>query len=86
MGRDTPTEPKDVKDRGLHARHAGDPTLASYLSSFLFALSVPGFVLLSYAGYWQGWYPYSWILGIFGGLMAATIALVFVLMHVLTGR
>lgn len=86
MGRDTPTEAKDVKDRGFYARHGGDPTLASYLSSLLFALSVPGYVLLSYMGYWQGWYPYSWILGVFGGLMAVTIAITFVLMHVLTGR
>lgn len=86
MKRDLPTEPKDARERGLHAGHAGDPTLASYCSSLLFALSVPGFVLLSYVGHWQGWYPYSWILGIFGGLMAATILLVLALMHVLTGR
>lgn len=86
MGRDLPTESKEAKDRGFRAGHAGDPTLASYLSSLLFALSVPGFVLLSYAGHWQGWYPYSWILGVFGGLMVATIALVLALMHVLTGR
>lgn len=86
MGRDLPTEPKNVRERGFHAGHAGDPTLASYLSSLLVVLSVPGFVLLSYAGHWQGWYPYSWILGVFGGLMAATIALVLASMHVLTGR
>lgn len=86
MGRDVPTEPKDVKERGFHAGHAGDPTLASYLSSLLFGLSVPGFVLLSYAGYWQGWYPYSRILGVFGGLMAATVVIVLALMHALTGR
>lgn len=86
MGRDTPTGAKDVKERGFYAEHGGDATLASYLSSLLFALSVPGYILLAYVGYWQDWYPYSWVLGVFGGLITTTIVITFAAMHVLTGR
>ena len=86
MGRDTPTERKDVKSRGLYANDATDPTLASYLSSLLLLLSVPTLIVLAYAGYWAGFYPYGWILPVFGGSMFALVALAFFLMHVLTGR
>lgn len=86
MGRDTPTGSKDATDRGFHANHAGDPTFASYLSSVLFVLSVPGFVLAAYAGHWTGLYPSPWIPGVFGGLLFVTLVLVFAVMHALTGR
>lgn len=84
MSDDVPTGDKDPKERGRYARHAGDPTLASYLSSLLF-LSVPVYIGVAYAGYLLDVWPYSWILPVFGGLLAGTIALAFALMHVLTG-
>ena len=86
MPRDLPTEDKPVRERGTYARHGGDPTLASYASSLFFLLSVPTFVGLAYAGYWWGLYPESSVVPAFAGLLVASLAVAFALMHVLTGR
>lgn len=84
MPRDTPNPEKDLRERGTYARHAGDPTLASYLSSALFVLSVPVFILVAYAGFWLGLYGEAAIVPVFGGLIVAAVAVTFVLMHVFT--
>lgn len=74
MSRDIPTENKRVKERGLGANDGRDPTLASYLSSLFYALSVPVFVTLAYAGHWWGFYGESGVIPAFAGLMVAAIA------------
>lgn len=86
MPRDLPTEDKPVRERGTYAKHAGDPTLASYASSLFFLLSVPAFVVLAYAGYWRGFYAESTVIPVFAGLFIGSLVVVFGLMHVRTGR
>lgn len=86
MGKDTPSYERSAKERGLSATHGDDPTLSSYLSSLLYVLSVPGFILVAYAGYWGGLWGYGAILPVFAGLLIATLAIAFGLMHVRTGR
>lgn len=82
MPKETPNPEKTVRERGTYARHGGDPTLASYLSSLFLVLSVPAFVLGAYGGYWLGFYDYGLIVPAFGGLLVGSIALAFTLMHV----
>lgn len=86
MARDSPTYDRSAKERGLYAGHGDDPTLASYLSSALYLLSVPGFILLAYTGYWTGYWSYGSILPVFAALLVATLAITVALMHVRTGR
>lgn len=86
MGKDTPTYEQSAKERGLYAGYGDDPTLAGYLSSVLYLLSVPAFIVLAYAGYWNGFWAYGAILPVFAGLLIATLLLTFGLMHFLTGH
>ncbi len=84
MSKDVPTRERSVRERGTFAKHADDPTVASYLSSLFFLLSVPVLILVAYEGYSYGLYPYDTTIPVFGGLLVASIALVFVIMHVRT--
>ncbi|ODR82311.1 hypothetical protein BG842_00935 [Haladaptatus sp. W1] len=84
MSKDVPTRERLVRERGTFAKHGDDPTLASYLSSLFFILSVPSFIVLTYAGHWYGLYSYGAIIPVFAGLLVGSIALVFAIMHVLT--
>lgn len=86
MPKDTPTRDKSVRERGTFAGHNEDATLASYLSSLFLVLSVPGFIVAAYAGHWAGLYGYSGIIPAFAGLLVASLAVAFGLMHWLTGR
>lgn len=86
MSRDLPTEEKDPKSRGMWARRNDDPTLASYLSSLLYALSVPGLIAAAYAGSYYGLYPDVYVVPAFGGMLFVLLVVVFGAMHVLTGR
>lgn len=86
MPDDVPTRDRDVRERGTYARDGNDPTLASYLSSLFFLLSVPVFILLAYGGYWAGWYSETDVVLAFGALLVAGIAAAFAVMHVTTGR
>lgn len=86
MAKDTPTRDKSVRERGTYAKHGDDPTLASYLSSLFFVLSVPTFIVVAYVGYWLDVYPYGGIIPVFALLLVGSIVGVFVLMHVLTGK
>ncbi|HKL30074.1 MAG TPA: hypothetical protein VJ898_12530 [Natrialbaceae archaeon] len=79
--KDTPSADRDIGERGLHAKHGDDPTLASYLSSLLYVLSFPMLVVLAYGGHWAGYYPYSAILWVFGGSLLLLVALAFLVMH-----
>lgn len=74
MARDTPTKPKRVKERGVGANDGNDPTLASYVSSLFYALSVPALVLAAYAGHWRGYYGESTVIPVLAGLLIAAIA------------
>jgi hypothetical protein len=85
MQKDVPTEERSVRERGTYAKHGGDPTLASYLSSLFFVLSVPVFVLLAYGGYWRGLYAEATVVPVFGALLVGSLVVAFALMHVLTG-
>ncbi len=84
MSKDLPTRERSTRERGTFAKHAGDPTVASYLSSLFFVLSVPMFILLSYAGHTYGLYSNGAIIPVFAGLLIVSIALVFVIMHIRT--
>ncbi|WP_348610818.1 hypothetical protein [Halobaculum rarum] len=86
MPKEIPTEEKSVRERGTYANDGNDPTLASYLSSLFFLLSVPAFVTLAYAGYWVGLYDESTVVLAFAGLLVAGVAGVFAVMHYTTGR
>ncbi|MFC4449790.1 hypothetical protein [Halorussus aquaticus] len=86
MSKDTPNPEKSVRERGTFASHNDDPTLASYLSSLFLVLSVPGFIAAAYAGHWAGLYGYGSIVPAFAGLLVASLAVAFSLMHWLTGR
>lgn len=81
MPKDTPQPEKTVRERGTFAKHGGDPTLKSYLSSLFFVLSVPGFITLAVVGYWHGLYPYSYVVPVFAALFVASLVVVFALMH-----
>ena len=85
MGKETPGYDQSAKERGLYAGHGDDPTLASYLSSALYLLSVPTFILVAYAGYWSGAWSYGAIIPVFATLLVVTLAVTVGLMHVLTG-
>jgi hypothetical protein len=84
VSKDVPTRERSVRERGTFAKHGDDPTLASYLSSLFFVLSVPSLIVLTYAGYWYELYSYNAIVPVFAGLLVGSIALVFAVMHVLT--
>lgn len=86
MPKDTPKPEKTVRERGTFASHNEDPTLASYLSSLFLVLSVPGFLVAAYAGYWSGLYGYGGIIPAFAGLLVGSLLVAFGLMHWLTGR
>ena len=81
MPKDTPQPEKTVRERGTFAKHGGDPTLKSYLSSLFFVLSVPGFITLAFVGYWRGLYSYSFVVPAFAGMFVASLVVVFTLMH-----
>lgn len=84
MAKDTPTRDRSRSERGLTARHGDDPTLGSYLSSLLYLLSFPVFVLAAFGGYWLGWYGYGSVVPVLGGLFVGAIAVALVAMHFLT--
>lgn len=86
MPKDTPQPEKTIRERGTFAGHNEDPTLASYLSSLFFLLSVPTFVAAAYGGHRLGLYSYDLIVPAFAGILLASLAVVFGLMHVLTGQ
>ncbi|WP_158057446.1 hypothetical protein [Halorussus halophilus] len=85
MPKDTPQPEKTIRERGTFASHNEDPTLASYLSSLFFLLSVPTFVVAAYGGHWVGLYPYELIVPAFAGILIASLIVVFSIMHWLTG-
>ena len=70
-----------MKERGTYASHGDDPTLAGYLSSLFFVLSVPAFVVAAYAGHRAGLYGADTVVPAFGGLLAASLAVAFGAMH-----
>ncbi|QZP37693.1 hypothetical protein [Halobaculum magnesiiphilum] len=86
MPKEIPTDEKSVRERGTYANDGNDPTLASYLSSLFFLLSVPAFVTLAYVGYWAGLYGEATVVPAFAGLLLAGLAGVFAVMHYTTGR
>ena len=86
MGKETPSFDRPVKQQGLEAKTNNDPTLASYISSLLYVLSVPAFLGLAYWGHKAGYYSYQTMVPVFAGLLIGTIVVAFVLMHFLTGR
>lgn len=86
MPSDIPTEEKSVRERGTYANDGNDPTLASYLSSLFFLLSVPTLVTVAYGGYWAGLYAESAVVPAFAGLLVSAIATAFAVMHYRTGR
>jgi hypothetical protein len=85
VARDTPTRERTARERGTYAEHGDDPTVASYLSSLYLLLSVPAFLALSYAGHWAGYYGIDGVVPAFAGLLVASLAVAFALMHALTG-
>ena len=86
MAKDIPTEEKSVRERGTYANDGNDPTLASYLSSLFFVLSVPTLVTVAYAGRWAGFYSESAVVPAFAGLLVSALADAFAVMHYKTGR
>jgi hypothetical protein len=86
MSEDTPRPKRSPTERGLHANTGNDASLASYVSSALYLLSVPTLILLAYGGFWAGLYPYELVIPAFGGLVVALVALLFGVMHLATGR
>jgi hypothetical protein len=84
--KDIPTGEKSVRERGTYAKHGDDPTLASYLSSAFFVLSVPTLILVAYGGFWAGFYSETTVIPVFAGLLIASIAAVLAIIHRLTGR
>jgi hypothetical protein len=85
VSRDTPRSGKSTRERGTYAQHGGDPTLASYLSSLLFLLSVPGCIALAYGGHWAGLYPYPVIIPAFGLSLVGVISIACAAMSVRRG-
>ncbi|WP_327051443.1 hypothetical protein [Halomicrococcus gelatinilyticus] len=84
MTKDTPQRERSVRERGTYAKHGDDPTLASYVSSLLYVLSVPALLLVTYAGYWYDVYGYGMLVPVFAGLLVGTIAVALAVMHLLT--
>lgn len=84
--KDIPSGEKSPRARGTYANHGDDPTLMSYLSSAFFVLSVPTFILLAYGGAWAGLYGASAVIPVFAGLLVVSLAAVFGIIHVRTGR
>jgi len=82
--KDTPQRERSVRERGTYAKHGDDPTLASYVSSLLYVLSVPALLLVTYAGYWYDVYGYGMLVPVFAGLLVGTIAVALAVMHLLT--
>lgn len=84
--KDVPTGDKSIRERGTYANDSNDPTLASYLSSAFFVLSVPTLILLAYGGFWLGYYSEAAVVPVFGVLLVSAIAGVLWIIHKLTGR
>ena len=84
MAKDTPQRERSVRERGTYAKHGDDPTLASYVSSLFYVLSVPTLILAAYGGHWYGLYGERAVVPAFGGLLVASIAVAFAVMHLLT--
>ncbi|RBI61179.1 hypothetical protein DMJ13_15780 [halophilic archaeon] len=84
MAKDTPQRERSIRERGTYANHGDDPTLASYVSSLFYVLSVPTLILAAYGGHWYGLYGETTVVPVFGGLLVASIAAAFVVMHLLT--
>ena len=70
-----------MKERGTYASHGDDPTIAGYLSSLFFLLSVPALVAAAYGGHYAGLYGDGAVVPAFGALLVASLAGVFGLMH-----
>jgi hypothetical protein len=83
--KDVPTGEKSIRERGTYANDGDDPTLASYLSSAFFVLSVPTLILLSYGGFWLGLYSEAAVVPVFGLLLVGSIGAVLAVIHRLTG-
>lgn len=84
MPDETPGPRKPLKKRGLHASHANDPTLGSYLSSLLHLLSFPVIVLLAFVGHLSGFYEYSTIIPVTIGAFVLEILVVVLVMYVVS--
>lgn len=81
MPSDTPGRDRDASARGLGANDGSDPTLASYLSSLLYALTVPVGLALAYGGYVLGYYDRRLVLPLFGGMVLGAIVTTLLAMH-----
>ena len=81
MPGDTPRPERPAKERGLGAGHGDDPTLAGYLSSLFFVVSVPALLVAAYGGHRAGLYGSEAIVPAFGGLLVASLAVAFGTMH-----
>lgn len=77
MAKDTPGPERSARERGTYARHGDAPTLASYLSTLFFLLSVPTAIALAYGGYWADLYEYSAIVPAFAGVLVGFIVFAF---------
>jgi hypothetical protein len=86
VGKETPNFDRSPKQEGHQANHGDDPTLASYVSSLVWLLSVPTLLAIAYAGYVSGFYGYRGMVPAFAGLLVLLLVVVFSVMHVLTGR
>lgn len=84
MPADTPGRDRPPKERGLYAGHGDAPTVASYVSSLLHLLSFPAILALAFGGHLAGWYGYSTMIPVIGGLFVVEIVIVALLMHVYT--
>jgi hypothetical protein len=73
MPKDTPGVDRTPRERGVGAKDGNEATLAGYVSSLFYVLSIPGIVLLTYVGYWQGYYEYSMVLPVFAGLFLTAV-------------
>jgi hypothetical protein len=82
--KDTPQRERSTRERGTYAKHGDDPTLASYVSSLLYVLSVPALLFATYAGYWYDVYGYDLIIPVFAGLLVAILVVAFAVMHLFT--
>jgi hypothetical protein len=86
VGKETPSFDRPVKQQGLEAKTNNEPTLASYISSLLYILSVPTLLGVAYWGHTAGYYSYRAMVPVFAGLLIGTIAVAFLIMHLRTGQ
>lgn len=84
MTKDTPSGDRPPTIRGKTAGHGDAATVLSWLSTALYLTSVPGLLVLAYAGHRAGLYSYPRVIPVYAGLFVAFLSVMYLVMRART--